>query len=106
MSATHRPGPAPAPGLRAGSDGVGIVTQTIATKELPPMFWFPVRARHPRRSSRPARWHLCVERLENRLVPSTWVEQGPGSGRKLPISSRSTGETRNRNNHESNTFGR
>jgi hypothetical protein len=73
----HRPGTAPALGLRAGKVAASIVKQTIIAKEI--LMWFrslasylrPRASRRPtRRGQRPATGRLLLETLEDRTMPS------------------------------------
>src|SRR5262245_12819801 len=89
--APHRPGTAPALGLRAVG-AAPIVEQTIPSKEIP--MWLRSLLRSPKaRSSvasvrrsprRPAACRLGIETLEDRTVPSTFTvlnvaDSGDGS---------------------------
>jgi FG-GAP-like repeat len=80
--ALHRPGTAPALGLRAGRAAL-IVSQTAFGKETP-LMWFhsfldslrarllrqPRRSRHRRPPSQPPPSRPLLEALEDRIVPS------------------------------------
>jgi hypothetical protein len=75
---SHRPGQAPALGLRAGSDGVLLYFQT-ASERRPIMSlhqWFrrwPAQPRHVSRPPRRGRLSLRLEQLEDRMLPSTFT---------------------------------
>jgi hypothetical protein len=93
---THRPGLAPALGLRAGNDGSFIVAQAKLHKEIQTMSlttWLSERLRLSSRTRRPAEkrrsalraFRPSVECLEERYVPSTltvdhdWNNHAPAS---------------------------
>src|SRR5205823_11865514 len=69
----HRPGISRAPGLRAGSDGLFILSQTErpSLRKEPIMNTVP-SSRRRGRPARPVRARLQVELLESRDVPSTF----------------------------------
>jgi hypothetical protein len=91
---THRPGLAPALGLRAGNDGVFILLQINLVKEIGTMSLSSWLSEHLGLSGRPAsrrktfarrpRFRPMLEGLEQRWVPSTLtvtnaLDSGPGS---------------------------
>jgi hypothetical protein len=87
--APHRPGTAPALGLRAGRAAV-IHSQTTSAKEMTMWFCSPTRSRKPRRPVSPlqqsVRRHTArprVEVLEDRSLPSCTVTLAPSDDSPL-----------------------
>jgi hypothetical protein len=93
----HRPGIAPALGLRAGGDDLLIVSETASQREIPTMMLFFSRRLPSKRPVLRRPFVPRLESLEDRMLPSTLtvlnnLDSGTGSLRAA-ITSAKSGDT-------------
>jgi hypothetical protein len=86
----HRPGTAPALGLRAGRDGLFVLSQTSFSREICVM-GFPLIRNVFSRSKRQATVRLTVEQLEERNTPGVTPAAFPDAAEFSPPAAVPTG---------------